>query len=413
MNILLINHYAGSIEMGMEFRPYYLATKWIRERVSENWGGYTQVSIIAASYSHLRHDNPDVKHDFQKEDVDGIHYYWVKTKKYKRNGVARAIGMAQFVGKIIFHARELCEEIDPDVVIATSTYPLDVFAARKIRSVSGAKYIHEIHDMWPATLIEIGGMSKWHPFVILNQIAENMFCKYADAVVSIPPCTKEYLMKHGMAESKFHHIPNGIVKEDWEVEEPLPKEHQNAIDQMRSRKTIIIGFAGSHHEAYGLIYLIKAVRLLQKKQVGVIFVGDGYLKQQLIDQTAKERDTFVFLPAIRKSQIPTFMRQMDALYVSGVKDNLFRFGISMNKLMDSMMAGRPILYAVNAPNNYIEEYKCGISVPPRNYRALADGIQRLLAMSEQEREEMGKNGNRAALANFEYSVLAEEFRKLM
>lgn len=28
MNILIINHYAGSPEMGMEFRPYYFAKEW-------------------------------------------------------------------------------------------------------------------------------------------------------------------------------------------------------------------------------------------------------------------------------------------------------------------------------------------------------------------------------------------------
>ena len=30
MNILLINHYAGSPELGMEFRPYYMAKEWVK-----------------------------------------------------------------------------------------------------------------------------------------------------------------------------------------------------------------------------------------------------------------------------------------------------------------------------------------------------------------------------------------------
>ncbi|HMN57678.1 MAG TPA: glycosyltransferase family 4 protein [Ottowia sp.] len=46
MNILLINHYAGSPRHGMEFRPYYLAREWVRM-------GH-QVQLVAGSYSHIR-----------------------------------------------------------------------------------------------------------------------------------------------------------------------------------------------------------------------------------------------------------------------------------------------------------------------------------------------------------------------
>ena len=64
MNILLINHYAGSPEMGMEFRPYYFAREWVR-------AGH-QIQIIAGDFSHLRKENPKVEKDLQYEDVDGI-----------------------------------------------------------------------------------------------------------------------------------------------------------------------------------------------------------------------------------------------------------------------------------------------------------------------------------------------------
>ncbi|PID82180.1 MAG: hypothetical protein CSB16_02600, partial [Clostridiales bacterium] len=44
-NILLINHYAGDPNKGMEFRPYYMAKEWVKL-------GY-EVRIIAADFSHL------------------------------------------------------------------------------------------------------------------------------------------------------------------------------------------------------------------------------------------------------------------------------------------------------------------------------------------------------------------------
>ena len=50
MNILLINHYAGSPALGMEYRPYYLAREWVR-------AGH-RVQIVAADFSHVRSRQP-------------------------------------------------------------------------------------------------------------------------------------------------------------------------------------------------------------------------------------------------------------------------------------------------------------------------------------------------------------------
>ena len=64
MNILYLEHYAGSPEMGMEFRPYYLSREWVKQ-------GH-KVTIIAGDYSHVRKKNPSVLNDFTSEDIDGI-----------------------------------------------------------------------------------------------------------------------------------------------------------------------------------------------------------------------------------------------------------------------------------------------------------------------------------------------------
>ncbi|MEG1498163.1 MAG: hypothetical protein RSA02_05690 [Bacteroidales bacterium] len=46
MRILIINHYAGSPELGMEFRPYHLGKEWVKM-------GH-QVFVVGGTYSHLR-----------------------------------------------------------------------------------------------------------------------------------------------------------------------------------------------------------------------------------------------------------------------------------------------------------------------------------------------------------------------
>ena len=92
MNVLYINHYAGSLEMGMEFRPYYLSREWVKN-------GHN-VRILAGDYSHLRIKNPFVNADFEEQKIDGVLYTWIKSVKYVGNAVKRAFSMLLFTGKI-------------------------------------------------------------------------------------------------------------------------------------------------------------------------------------------------------------------------------------------------------------------------------------------------------------------------
>lgn len=124
------------------------------------------------------------------------------------------------------------------------------------------------------------------------------------------------------------------------------------------------------------------------------------------------KENFIFLPSISKKAIPSLLKEADILYIGAVRNKMFRFGICMNKLFDSMMSGKPILYAVDAPNNYIRDYSCGISVEAENTNALIKGIQKLVQMPEAERNEMGVYGRKAVMTNFTYDVLAAKFASL-
>lgn len=110
MNIMIINHYAGSDYYGMEFRPYYMAKEWIKLGHS--------VTIISASYSHLRKNNPDINNDLQEEIIDGIRYVWIKTPKYNGNGVGRIINIATFMFKLRIYYKKIAQRYNPNAVVA-------------------------------------------------------------------------------------------------------------------------------------------------------------------------------------------------------------------------------------------------------------------------------------------------------
>ena len=163
MNVLYIDHYAGSETLGMEFRPFYLAHEWRRAGID--------TTILAADYSHLRSHNPDIGEDLEEKVIDGVRFCFLRTRHYHGNNFDRILSMAQFVQKGMKAADELIRRYQPDVVICSSTYPMDTWIGQKIKRKSGAMLIHEIHDLWPLSPRLLGGYSKHHPFIAAMQVA--------------------------------------------------------------------------------------------------------------------------------------------------------------------------------------------------------------------------------------------------
>lgn len=405
MNILLINHYAGSTGMGMEFRPYYFAREWIRM-------GH-RVTIVSGDYSHLRVKNPEVKKDFQKEVIDGIQYCWVKTGRYEGNGVKRAGTMFRFVYKLWVNAERIANSIKPDVVITSSTYPLDTFAGQRIAKLTGARLIHEVHDMWPATLIELGGMKKYNPFVILMQLGENSAYRKSDYIVSILPCAKEYMVKHGMKAEKFVNIQNGIVLNEWEKQEKIPEKHQKVLNRLKEEGNFIVGYFGGHALSNALDLLLDTAKGISIPGIRFVLVGNGVEKPRLIRRVQDEKiENVIFLDPVGKAAIGDLTKYFDCSYMGSLKSSLYRFGISFNKMYDSMMAGKPIVCAIDTQECLVEKYKCGIVVKSGKPSDIQKAIEQLYNSSEDERKAMGQRGKDAVLKHYNYTILAEEFGKL-
>lgn len=402
MNILLINHYAGSVHHGMEYRPYYFAKKWVEK-------GH-QVTIVASTYSHLRQKQPIASTDFTEEIIDGIRYIWLVGNEYEGNGLGRIQNMVSFVRKLYKYEKRILQLSEPDVIIASSTYPLDMYPANHLAKKAAAKLIFEVHDLWPLSPKELSGMSSWHPFIVIMQIAENFAYRKADAVVSLLPKAKEHMVQHGLKPEKFHYIPNGIYLEDWEQKNSLPEQMESTLLQYKKDGKFLIGYSGSHGSANALQYLIEAAEQLKDTPCEVVLVGKGPEKGALVEMAKEKRLTNVhFFDAIPKQSIPQFLDKMDALFIGGKYISLYRFGISPNKLLDYLMAGKPIVYSFKAGNNLVEESNAGITVEPENAKEIAGGIKQLIALSSEERLKMGENGKEFALQYHSYDVLVDQF----
>jgi glycosyltransferase involved in cell wall biosynthesis len=402
VNILYINHYAGSPAHGMEYRPYYLAREWVR-------AGH-RVQMLAASFSHVRTRQPEGRMP-RDELIDGIAYRWLPTPRYRGNGLGRVANIAAFLAQVWRDAPRLARQCQPDVVIASSTYPMDCWVARRIARRAGATLVHEVHDLWPLSPIELAGMSKWHPFALLCRWAENSAYRHADLVVSMLPKVHAHMAAHGLDLAKLVIVPNGIAPDDWQAPPaPLRADVQQAIDAANAAGAAVVGYTGSMGEPNALDTLLDAAALLRERPLRMVLVGDGHLREHLAARIAAERLTqVVLLPPVPKAQVPSLLAQLTIAYIGWQRVPIYRFGIAPNKLMDYMMAGCPVLHAVAAGNDPVAEAGCGLSVPPGDAMAVAEGLTRLAALPLAERRAMGQRGRAFVQAHHLYPVLARRF----
>jgi len=407
MNVLVINHYAGSPDLGMEFRPYYLAREWVRR-------GH-EVTIVAASFSHVRTKNPEVPSAWKELPVDGIRYLWLSTPRYGGNDLRRVRNMGTFVSRLFFHHGKILRMARPDAIIASSTYPLDIFPAWLMARRAGARLVFEVHDLWPLSPVELGGYSRRHPFIVVMQAAEDFAYVRSDHVISLLPMAKDYMVSRGMAPEKFIHLPNGIDVSAWQSPASLPEKTDSALSRIRLKKKFILGYAGSHGLANALDELLEAAETLREiPEIHFLFVGDGPKKEELTIKAHKKRlGNVTFLPPVPKAAIPGVLEKFDAAYLGWRREALYRFGISPNKLMDYMMAGKPVIHAVEAGNDPVAESSCGFSIPPEDPIALSGAIRKMAALSVEEREQMGRRGRAYVLRHHDYRQLADKFLRAM
>ena len=401
MNILYINHYAGGPAYGMEFRCHYLAREWVR-------AGH-RVTIVGASQSHVRSRQPVMIDRTTHETVDGVDFVWCLTPPYQGNGVGRVLNIMAFLRRL--RAWKDWLRMRPDVVIASSTYPADIGSARRIARQHRATLVWEVHDLWPLSPIELGGMSRWHPFILWMQHAENRACRDADVVVSMLPKADVHLREHGMAAHKFVYVPNGIDPVEWAVAPAeLPGAHAAAVEAARRQSRLLVAYAGAHGLANGLDAMLDAAALARDEPVTWFLVGSGPAKAELQQRVATEGlSNVVLLDPVPKAAIPALLAAMDVLYLGLQREPLFRFGISPNKLMDYMMAARPVICAIEAGNDPVSEAGCGMTIAPQDPAALAAAVRTLQRLSGQERERMGRSGRAYVERHHLYPVLAERF----
>jgi glycosyltransferase involved in cell wall biosynthesis len=392
--IWIINDYAGSPYHGMELRHYYLGKELFKKKYN--------VTIISSSYSHLFKNLPKSK----KENIDGIDYLWLRTFNYgNAHNKRRVLKWFLFMFKCFFLPFTLKK---PAVIIVSPMAPFSILPAWILAKKYGVKLIYEVKDIWPRSLVELGGFSYKHPFIKFMAWFEKFALKKSDVIVSNLQNYGEHIKELGI-DRKFEWISNGIYIDDFNNSKKLPM----SINSQLNKNQFIIGYIGSFGKSNAINYYLDAINRIDKKyDILFLFLGDGNLKNR-ISAFAKEDNRIIIIDRVDKGTAFEVMKKCNLLFKGNPASKLYEFGISPFKLFEYMLSGNPILHSTNVGNNIVQIANCGISVEAETPNAIAAGIMKGYNLSVKERDKLGDNGKKYVLEHFTYEKLAEKYQKLL
>ncbi|BBB08629.1 glycosyltransferase family 4 protein [Sphingopyxis sp. EG6] len=363
--------------------------------------------IVTSNSSHML-ERPGFEGFHKTEQMDGVEVCRIQTLKYRgAKSLGRILSWLHFEWLLWRLPKQAFRK--PDAVIVSSLSLLTIFNGFLLRRRYGCRLIFEVRDIWPLTLIEEGGFSPRNPFVAALGIVERLAYRCSDAIVGTMPNLKEHVAEQIGSSPPVHCVPMGIDTARIYAAETLPLDY---VAVHIPKDKFVVCHAGTIGATNALDTLFDCARIMRDDpRIYFLIVGDGDLKDHYRTLCA-DLPNVGFAPAVPKAMVQDVLKRCDLLYFSVHASAVWRFGQSLNKVIDYMLAGRPILASYTGYPSMIDESGGGSYVPAGNVEALRMEILRYAEMSPTERAALGAAGRDWLLDNRAYNRLSQDYLEI-
>lgn len=399
LNIWWFSQYASTPDQ--QFTAQFDLAKRLVER------GH-QVTFFAAGFSHYKFQEIRLQpgEPWRAEVCDGVRFVWIRTPPYTRNSWRRALNICAYSWRAFLLARSWKEM--PDLVIGTTFHPLASLAACAVAANKRRPFVFEVKDLWPLTAVQFGRIAPNSPIALALGHLEKFLARKSSRIMTTLPGAAEYYARLGISPETVVWIPNGLELSRYAALSPYSGE-------IGSPCTLL--YAGGLVSANALDTILQAAQIEMERgsDVRFVFVGGGQDKPRLTALAHQLKlHNVEFRDAVPKSELHRVIEQADALLLSMRNlPELYRYGMSFNKLCDYAASGRPIIFAGNPSHNLVQEFQCGIVIPAEDPCALSAAVERFLRMAPAQRAQMGLNGIRCAAERFEMGMLSQRLEAML
>jgi len=341
---------------------------------------------------------------------DGVKVLRIKTlPHHKVNFIIR--GIAQILMPYIFFhkiKKNIKEKIDT-VIIHSPPLPLTI-TAYKVKKFYSAKYILNLHDIFPQNAVDLGILKKWKhwPVIWIFERMEKNAYKNADLIIVPSNEHKKFIEeKRNVSKEKTQ------VVYHWIDSEPFLKAKKTG----RFRKLynlenkFIFLFAGVLGPSQGLDLVIRiADKIKDNQDIVFLFVGDGSEKKRLIKMVEDlGLKNVIFKPFVSLEEYPELVKDCDVGIISLSTKN--KTPAVPAKILGYMAAAIPVVAFLHKESEgllIVKEAKCGYGAVSSDEEEALEIILKIYNEKEKLKE-YGENGLKYLLENMEKKVCVAKF----
>ena len=266
--------------------------------------------------------------------------------------------------------------IPSDVVVAMTDPPFQGLAGAFVSKLSGRPFVYNLRDMYPDMALggDIVRPGRW---IELWESLHRRALRRAARVIVLGEDMRERILAKGVDPQRIT-----IVRDAVALPPALPSADHPVVREIRGQFRFVLVHAGNLGFYGAWQTLIDSARLLERDGVGLVFIGEGAMKDA-VQESARGCGNVRFLPFRPAAEVPWVMAAGD-LHVVTVKRGLEGVVVP-SKVYNILAAGRPLL-AVATGKTEVARFAgrdgCGIAADPDDPAALAGAVRSVLGHPE-------------------------------
>jgi len=272
-----------------------------------------------------------------------------------------------------------------------------------LRALRGWPIAFWVLDQWPETLAAVGVVrSRW----VLDLVGRLVRFVYerSDVLLSPSRLLVPRIARYCGPRQRIEYFPN------W-CESTYSSNAGLLAPEVPAREnTFNVVFAGNIGEAQDFPAILDAAQHLRDRaDIRWLIVGDGrmasWVRSEIERRELSER--VVMLGRFPTERMPSFFLHANALLVTLKPDPVFTM-TAPGKIQSYLAFGRPVLAMLDGEGAaVVEDAAAGLTGPAGDPVTLARNVERLAAMSAEERALMGERGAEYARREFNRRTLVD------